>query len=66
MNLNGLIQMGLRMLIKTAVDKGVELAARRGKPEAEMTPAELEEARRAREVAGRTQDVAKTTRRLWR
>lgn len=66
MNLDGLIQMLLRMVIKTAVDKGIEVAARRGESEAEMTPAELEEAKRASELAGRAKDVAKVTRRLWR
>ena len=66
MNLNGLFQMLIRMFIKQAVDTGIEIAARRGKPEAEMTPAERQEAQRARDLAGRAKDVAKVTRRLWR
>jgi hypothetical protein len=66
MDLNRLFQMLIRMFIKTAVDTGIDVAARRGKPEAEMTPAEREEAKRARDLAGRAQEVAKVTRRLWR
>jgi hypothetical protein len=66
MNVNGLINMLTKMFIRHAVDAGVDYAARRGKPEAEMTPEEREQARKARELAGRAKEVSKVTRRLWR
>ncbi len=66
MDLNRLLQMLVRTFIKTAVDTGIDHAARKGKPEADMTPAEREEARRARELAARAKEVAKVTRRMWR
>ncbi len=66
MNLNGLFQMLIRMVIRTAINTGIDVAARRGKPEAEMTPEERLEAARARDLAGRAKEVAKVTRRMWR
>jgi hypothetical protein len=66
MDWNRLIGMLTRMFIKTAVDTGVKYAASKGKPESEMTPEERDEARRARELAKKAQDVAKVTRRMWR
>jgi hypothetical protein len=66
MDLNRLFQMLMRMVIKTAVDTGIDHAARRGKPEAEMTPEERLEAERGREMARRAKEVAKVTHRMWR
>lgn len=66
MNLNGLFSMLTKMVVRSAVDAGVDYAARRGKPEAEMTPEEREQARKARELAQRAKEVSKVTRRLWR
>ncbi|MBN8632543.1 MAG: hypothetical protein J0L76_17025 [Rhodobacterales bacterium] len=66
MNLNGLFNMLTKMFIRTAVDVGVDYAASRGKPEAEMTPEEREQARKARDLAARAKDVSRITRRLWR
>jgi hypothetical protein len=66
MNLNGLFNMLTKMLVRHAVDAGVDYAARRGKPEAEMTPEEREQAKKARDLAGRAKEVQKVTRRLWR
>jgi hypothetical protein len=66
MNLNGLFTMLTKMFIRSAVDAGVDYAARTGKPEAEMTPEERAQAKRARELAGRAQQIQKLTRRLWR
>jgi hypothetical protein len=66
MDLNRLFQMLMRMFIKTAVNTGIDVAARRGKPEAEMTPEERAEAKRARDLAHRAKEVAKVTRRMWR
>lgn len=66
MNLNGLFNMLAKLLVRSAMDAGIDFAARRGKPEAEMTPEEREQAKKARELAARAKDVSKVTRRLWR
>jgi hypothetical protein len=66
MNLNGLFNMLAKMLARSAVDAGVDYAVRKGKPEAEMTPEEKEQAKRARDLAARAREVQKVTRRLWR
>lgn len=66
MDLNGLFNMLAKMFLRSAVDAGVDYASRRGKPEAEMTPEEREQARKARDLAGRAREVGKVTRRLWR
>ena len=66
MNLNGLFNMLAKMLVRSAMDAGVDYAARRGKPEAEMTPEVREEAKKARDLAARAKEVQKVTRRLWR
>lgn len=66
MNLNGLFNMLAKMLVRSAMDAGVNYAARRGKPEAEMTPEERLQAKRARDLAARAKEVQKVTRRLWR
>jgi hypothetical protein len=66
MNLNGLFNMLAKMFIRSAVDAGVDYSARKGKPEAEMTPEERAQAKRARDLAGRARQVQKVTRRLWR
>jgi hypothetical protein len=66
MNLNGLFNMLAKMFIRSAVDAGVDYAARKGKPEAEMTPEERAQAKRGKDLAGRARQVQKLTRRLWR
>lgn len=66
MNLNGLYNMLAKMLVRSAMDAGIDFAARRGKPEAEMTPEERLQAKKARDLAARAQEVQKVTRRLWR
>ena len=66
MNLNGLFNMLAKMLVRSAMDAGVDYAAQRGKPEAEMTPEEREQAKKARDLAARAKEVQKVTRRLWR
>lgn len=66
MNLNGLFNMLTKMFVRSAVDAGVDYAARRGKPEAEMTPEEREQAKNGRELAQRAKEISKVTRRLWR
>jgi hypothetical protein len=66
MDLNGLFNMLNKMVVRSAVDVGVDYAARKGKPESEMTPEEKEQAKRARDLAGRAKEIQKVTRRLWR
>lgn len=66
MDLNGLFNMLAKMFVRSAVDAGVDYAARKGKPEAELTPEEREQAKRARDLAARAKEIQKATRRLWR
>lgn len=66
MDLNGLFNMLAKMFIRQAVDTGIDYAARRGKPESEMTPEEREQAKKARDLAQRAKEVSNVTRRLWR
>jgi hypothetical protein len=66
MDLNGLINMLAKMFIRQAVDSGIDYAARRGKPESEMTPEEKDQAQKARDLAARAKQVQNVTRRLWR
>lgn len=66
MDLNGLFNMLAKMFVRSAVDAGVDYAARRGKPEEELTLEEREQAKRARDMAARAKEIQKATRRLWR
>jgi len=66
MNLNGLFNMLAKMFVRSAMNAGLDYATRRGKPEAEMTPEEREQAKKARDLAARAKEVQKITRRLWR
>jgi hypothetical protein len=66
MDVNGLINMLARMFIRTAVDKGIEYAASKGKPESEMTPEERAKARANREMAEKAQKALQTGRRFFR
>lgn len=49
MNMNRLITMGMRMLMNKGVRKGIDVASKRGKSDAEMTPEERASAKRNRE-----------------
>ena len=66
MDLNRLFTMLFRMVFKGAVDAGIDYAARKGKPEAEMTPQERDQAKGAKDLAQRAKQVSRVTRRLWR
>jgi hypothetical protein len=66
MDLSGLFNRLMRMVLRSAVDAGVDYAARKGKPSADMTPEERAEAEKARALTRRAKDVSKVTRRLWR
>lgn len=72
MDLNRIITMIVNMFIRKAVNKGINgtiqhVARRGGKAApAEMTPAEQDQARKARELAKRAGQAAKIARRLGR
>ncbi len=66
MDLNRALTTLVRMLIGPLSKIGIDFLARRGKPEADMTPEEKDQARKARELAKRAKDAARLTRRLGR
>ncbi len=66
MNANQIINMLLRMFMRKAVNKGIDMAARRGKPPAEMTPEERAQAQIAKQTAGKAQKLARLARRMGR
>ena len=49
MNMNRLINMGMRMLMRRGMNAGIDAAARRGKRPEDMTPEERAAAQRARQ-----------------
>ncbi len=69
MDVNRLINMFMAIFMKKivnlAVNKGVEYAASRGKPEAEMTDAERAQAQAGRDLADRTKQIRNATRRFF-
>ena len=69
MDFNRLITMAMSMFMKqfisTAVDKGIDYAARRGKPEAEMTESERAAADQGRQMADRAKEIRNATRRFF-
>jgi hypothetical protein len=52
MNMNRLINMGMRMLMNKGINKGIDVASRRGKNAADMTPEERQAAQNTRKNAG--------------
>lgn len=68
MNMNQLINMMIRMvmqkLMNFGIRKGTQLAAGKGKPAAEMTPAERKAARDMRAAVKRARQAARITRRI--
>ncbi|MDB5661444.1 MAG: hypothetical protein JWS10_4059 [Cypionkella sp.] len=54
----------LGRLVNTAVNKGVDYAARRGKSPQDMSPEELQQARAGKDMANRARQAAKLTRRI--
>ncbi|WP_444461447.1 hypothetical protein [Rhodobacter capsulatus] len=54
----------LRRLLRMGVDKGIELAAGKGKPAAQMTKAERKAAKSARQAVKRARQAAAITRRM--
>lgn len=69
MDINRLIDTLMRLfgrkLIDVAVKKGVDYAARRGKPESEMSEADRAQAAAGRKMADRTKQIRNATRRLF-
>lgn len=49
MNIDRMIQMGLRMLMNKGISKGIDVASRRGKNAGDMTPEERKSAQQARQ-----------------
>jgi hypothetical protein len=66
LDLNRVVKLLMGMVIAPLTKLGIDYVARRGKPEAEMTPQERDQARSARELAARAQKAAKLARRLGR
>ncbi|MGO4853215.1 hypothetical protein [Phaeovulum sp. W22_SRMD_FR3] len=55
-----------RKLLNQGISKGVQLAAGKGKPAHQMTPAERKQAQVGREAIKRARQAARVTRRLGR
>jgi hypothetical protein len=53
----------LRRTINTGISKGIDFAARKGKPAAQMTPEQRQQAASARQLAKRARQAARLTRR---
>ena len=62
MNMNRLINMGVRMLM----NKGMKAAANRGKQPQDMTAEEREQAKSARDTANKAQKGMRAARRFMR
>jgi len=62
MNMNRLINMGLRLLMR----KGTDLAANRGKQPADMTPEERQQAQDARQTAQKARRGMRAARRFMK
>ncbi len=70
MDLGRIIQMVfnqvMRRAVNTGINKGIDLAARKGKPAGQMTADDRKQAASAREMAKRARQAAKITRRMGR
>ena len=63
MNMNRLINRGMRMLMNSGINKGIDVASRGGKKPEDMTPEEQQAARSAR---GNTQNARRSMNMLRR
>ncbi len=52
--------------INTGINKGIEFAARKGKPVAEMTPADRKQAAANRDLAKRARQASRIARKIGR
>ena len=66
MNTGKIIQMVLNLFVKKAVNSGIEIAARRGKSNKDMTPADHKQAQKGRELAKHARQFANIMRRIGR
>ena len=66
MNLNRLVNMGLRMIMRKGINAGISTAANRGKSREEMTPQERRAAKSTRSNAKGVQRGMRTLRRFMR
>jgi len=64
--INQLIRMVTRRAVNFGINKGVELAAGKGKPASQMTAAERKAAQDSRAAIKRARQAARITRRLGR
>jgi hypothetical protein len=66
MNVNQLINMGMRMLMRKGMSKGVALMANKGKRPEDMTPEERAQAKNAQQTAQKAQRGLNAARRFMR
>lgn len=64
MDANRLIQMVIRMVMRRGVNMGIDYATRRGKDAKTMSPEEREQARSAKDIAGKARRGARLARRM--
>lgn len=64
MNPNQIINMVMRLFFRKAVNKGIDMAAGKGKQKGQMTPEERAQAQTAKEMTKRARQVAKLARRM--
>ncbi|MFP5478302.1 MAG: hypothetical protein ACLGIE_01245 [Alphaproteobacteria bacterium] len=64
MDWNRLINQLTRMFLRKAVNKGIDMAARRGKADADLTPEERKRAQSAKQMADKAQKAARLGRRF--
>jgi hypothetical protein len=66
MSLSRLFDQITRLVIRSAVDGGIDAATRSGTPKAEMTPEEREQAKAAKAMAQRFRQATRLGRRFFR
>ncbi|MEJ8560801.1 hypothetical protein QTO30_05880 [Yoonia sp. GPGPB17] len=66
MNMNRLINMAVRMLMRKGINKGVALASTRGKRAEDLTPEERAQAKNAQQTAQKAQKGMRAARRFMR
>ena len=66
MNMNGLINMVIRMVMRRGINAGINYAARRGQDPRTMTPAERAKAGEAKALAGKARKGARLAKRMGR
>lgn len=64
--INMIVNIVTRKLINTGVNKGIEVASRRGKAKADMTSADHTQAKAGKDAASRARQMAKAARRIGR